>query len=144
MLVFDVHGYSGSAYDQMAIKWGSTWALTGMKNNFLVLWPDGMGDNPWGVKSWDVSSTVGPKGRTCPVDRYWPYFSCPYSCSSCDVSTSCEWNTCHDDIGFIEFAQQEVTNKWCVDLDQMHLSGFSNGGMMSYYVASFGTDALGM
>ena len=44
---------------------------------------------------------------------------------------------------FIEYVQREITEKFCIDLDSMHLSGISNGGIFSYYLASFATDALG-
>ena len=33
--------------------------------------------------------------------------------------------------------------QWCIDLDSMHMTGVSNGGMISYYVASTVTDGLG-
>ena len=36
-----------------------------------------------------------------------------------------------------------MTETWCVDLDSMHLAGFSNGGIFSYYLAAHATDALG-
>ena len=33
--------------------------------------------------------------------------------------------------------------QWCIDLDSMHMTGVSNGGMISYYVAATVTDGLG-
>ena len=78
------------------------------------------------------------------IDRTdWKKFECHYSCPACDENYSCDWTSCSDDIGFVEFFQNKITETWCVDLDQMHLSGFSNGGIFSYYLASHATDALG-
>merc|ERR1712080_96467 len=95
---------------------------TALDNNFIMVWPDGMHDNPKGVGSWNVSTTFGPKGRICP-SWWWGMkrFECFYSCPLCDEAFSCDWTSCHDDIGFIDFVRQELTEKWCVDLDQMHL-----------------------
>ena len=84
-------------------------------------------------------------GPTCDLDRSaWDNpTECYYSCPLCDENTSCDWTSCYDDIGFIDFVIQDAADKHCIDLDQLHLSGVSNGGMFAYYVASLATDALG-
>ena len=85
-------------------------------------------------------------GPTCDLDR--PAWNsptdCHYSCPLCDENTSCDYSSCFDDIGFIDFVIQDIADKHCIDMDQMHLSGYSNGGMFAYYVASMSTDALGI
>ena len=58
--------------------------------------------------------------------------------------TSCDWTTCYDDIGFIDYVIKDVSNNWCIDMNMIHLSGISNGGMFAYFVASQATDALGL
>ena len=57
--------------------------------------------------------------------------------------TSCDWASCSDDIGFIDFVINHVSDYWCIDMHQMHLTGISNGGMFAYYVATTATDGLG-
>ena len=32
----------------------------------------------------------------------------------------------------------------CVDKDQMHMTGYSNGGMLAYYLASLEPQTMGM
>merc|ERR1719510_2181657 len=38
---------------------------------------------------------------------------------------------------------EEITEQWCVDMDQLHMSGVSNGGMFIYYLATSVTDGMG-
>ena len=78
-----------------------------------------------------VLITGGPMGPTCDLDRpAWDiYNECYYSCPLCDELTSCDWTTCYDDIGFIDYVINHVADYWCIDMNQIHLSGISNGGM---------------
>ena len=46
-------------------------------------------------------------------------------------------------MGFVEYIMEEITEQWCVDLDQIHMTGISNGGMFTYYIASNALDGLG-
>ena len=48
-----------------------------------------------------------------------------------------------DDVGFIEHILEEIKHQWCIDLDHMHYSGVSNGGMFAWYIAATAKDALG-
>ena len=48
---------------------------------------------------------------------------CHDSCPLCDEMTSCDWASCSDDIGFIDFVINHVTDYWCIDMHQMHLTG---------------------
>lgn len=140
MLVFDLHGYTGSAWGQTH----SPWRGVGRRQNFFVVWPDGMHDSPNGLGSWNCSNTNGPKGNPCDIDRSnWKKFECYKSCPLCNEMNTCDWTSCHDDIGFIDFVMREVTDNFCIDLDHVHLSGMSNGGIFAYYLASQATDALG-
>ena len=95
-------------------------------------------------RSWNCSSTIGSKGPTCDLNReIWEEIVCHESCPTCDNFASCDFASCTDDIGFAEYIIEEITEQWCVDLDQLHFSGISNGGMFAYYVAATATDALG-
>lgn len=143
MLVLDLHGWGGSASWQIR---GSGWGRLAGRKDFIVVWPDGMRDGPneWG--SWNCSMTDGPKGPTCNLDRnsIGQSQECYYSCPLCDEDTSCDWTSCYDDIGFMDAVIQDVAEEYCIDLDHVHLSGISNGGMFAYFVASMATDALGL
>ena len=141
MLVIDMHGLHGSADGQSKGFWRQT---AERKKNTIVVWPDGMHDSPNGIGSWNCSTTEGPLGHPCVIERTdWKKFECHFSCPTCDENYSCDWTSCSDDIGFVDFIQQKIIDTWCVDLDSMHLSGFSNGGIFAYYLASHATDALG-
>ena len=140
-LVLDLHGYTGSAHNQV----GPPWQDVALNNNFFLVWPDGLGDDPKGYKSWNCSQTIGPKGPACDVNRtQWEEIVCHDSCPSCDGLSSCDFASCSDDIGFLEYIIEEISEQWCVDLDQLHLCGISNGGMFAYYIAATATDALGL
>ena len=48
------------------------------------------------------------------------------------MENSCDWTSCHDDVVFTEMVLYEITSKYWVDLDSIHMSGASNGGMFIY------------
>ena len=78
-----------------------------------------------------MSRTDGPLGPPCEIGHHtdYPHYS---SCGSNDVEHSCDWSSCHDDVAFTETLLYEVTSNFCVDLDHIHMSGVSNGGMFIY------------
>ena len=57
--------------------------------------------------------------------------------------SSCDFSSCTDDIGFVDNLMQKITEEWCIDLEHLHMSGISLGGMFQYYIASRATDGLG-
>lgn len=140
--MLDLHGWTGSADDQSHGHNG--WKHLASQEGFAMIWPDGMGDSPNNMGSWNCSKSIGPMGPTCDLNRE-PYglTECYYSCPLCDEATSCDWSSCYDDIGFIDFVIQDASQRFCLDLDQLHLSGVSNGGMFAYFAASTATDCLG-
>jgi len=103
------------------------------KEGFIYIALQGMNDVEeggfWG--SWNVSRTDGPLGPPCEIGLHhdYPVYT---SCGSYDVENSCDWTSCHDDVAFTEMLLYEVTAKFCVDLDSIHMSGASNGGMFIY------------
>ena len=84
-MILDLHGWTGSAYAQMT---ESGWAqVASTYENIVLVWPNGMGDGPSSMNSWNCSMTNGPLGPTCDTDRanvgIDPY-ECYYSCPLCD------------------------------------------------------------
>ena len=77
----------------------------------------------------------GPLGLTCD-----PSLHSDYPCyASCDFSGDCSYNenactftSCHDDIEYTQRVLYDILDRWCVDTDQIHMSGASNGGMFIY------------
>ena len=61
---------------------------------------------------------------------------CYDSCPHCDADSSCDWTSCHDDLAYTRAVVEAVAAAWCLDLDSLHMSGMSNGGMFSYYAMS--------
>merc|ERR1712117_848863 len=49
---------------------------------------------------------------------------------------------CYDDTVFMRAMVDYVNDKYCLDMDSIHLTGYSNGGMFSYYAASQLNDIL--
>ena len=93
-----------------------------------------------------MSKSIGPEGPICDLNREdWNNpTECHYSCPLCDELHSCDWQSCYDDVGFIGFVIQTVKDQWCIDENQIHMTGFSNGGMFSYSIATRVPDALGL
>ena len=81
-----------------------------LRENLVIVWPNGMNDTKSGSGSWNVSSTFGSKGPICDLNRgNWPPPNeCFESCPLCDESYSCDWTTCYDDIGFLEVVIETV------------------------------------
>ena len=144
-MIFDLHWWDGSAISQVDF---SNWKKIAERENLILIWPDGMddgGDENWSPGSWNVSSTFGPKGPICDLNRdnWLPYNVCYESCPLCDETYSCDWTTCADDLSFLSKVTEMVENQWCVDLENKHISGISNGGMLLWNIMSQIPDALG-
>ena len=87
---------------------------------------------------------LGPFGPPCDVNRdEWGEFECHDSCPLCDAAHSCDWSSCYDDVGFLDFLIGYIGQNYCIDLNHLHISGISNGGMFAYFVMSTATDGLG-
>ena len=109
-MVMDLHGYNSDAQEQIQ---RSHWQRVALQNNFVLVWPNGPGDSPNSIGSWNVSRTFGPEGACCDVNRdRWGEFECHYSCPLCDSSYSCDWSSCYDDLGFMEFLISHIADKW--------------------------------
>eukprot|EP00092_Neocalanus_flemingeri_P106267 GFUD01136336.1.p1 GENE.GFUD01136336.1~~GFUD01136336.1.p1 ORF type:complete len:267 (-),score=51.33 GFUD01136336.1:126-926(-) len=104
---------------------------------FLVATAQGMADQSDKYGSFNCSRTDGPEGPPCDLDRAkWGEIPCYDSCPLCDPLNSCDWTSCHDDVVYTKAVIDAITDNYCVDLNSIHQSGYSNGGMFSYYLAS--------
>ena len=43
------------------IQMGPPWKEFALRNDIMMLWPDGLNDAPKGYRTWNCSSTNGPK-----------------------------------------------------------------------------------
>jgi len=131
-VMLDYHGWTGTAHDQMVnFPWREVADMD--DDGFVYIALQGMSDTVGGgfYGSWNVSRTDGPLGLPCEIGLHtdYPVYT---SCGSYDVENSCDWTSCHDDVVFTEIVLYEITSKYCVDLDSIHMSGESNGGMFIY------------
>ena len=93
-----------------------------------------MSDDTWGggYATWNVSRTEGPLGPTCNTSLHDGYSNpCYTSCGGGDCSylaDSCDWTSCHDDLAYTQAVLTQLLSTYCVDTQQIHMSGKSNGG----------------
>ena len=124
-LVLDYHWWGGSAASHISRV---PWSKLADTEGFLYVAMDGMSDGSYG--SWNVSATQGPLGLTCDP-TVAEHTQCYTSCGDCSyLENSCDWTSCHDDVTYTETVLYDVLAKLCVDTDQIHVSGYSNGGML--------------
>jgi len=132
-LLLDYHGWSRSADIQMdLVPWAEVADMD--ETGFIYVSMDGMNDiqSEGNYGSWNVSATMGPLGLTCDpvlVGDYPCYKSCASQGDCGYLVDSCDWTSCHDDIIYTEAVLYDITAKLCIDTDQIHVSGMSNGGM---------------
>merc|ERR550539_1362859 len=132
-LVLDYHGWTGNAHDQMVhMPWRD---LADMDQpGFIYVTMQGMNDVVGGgsYSSWNVSKSSGSLGEVCDPslhENYPCYASCIDHGDCTGFETSCDWTSCHDDVVFTETVLYHIMDSWCVDTNQLHMSGASNGGM---------------
>ena len=64
-MIIDIHGQYMSAHDMMNYPyWKKDFAL---RNDIVMLWPDGLNDSPDDYRAWNCSKTVGPRGKLSSV-----------------------------------------------------------------------------
>lgn len=104
--------------------------------------------------TWNSSTPVGPLGPPCKLPRPLSDFD-PSQCSStlendpfgCNIYygenptcqdlqdafvNTCIRRSCYDDIAFIRAIVDYVKDNYCLDVNSVHMSGSSNGGMLAY------------
>jgi polyhydroxybutyrate depolymerase len=140
-LVLDIHGYSSNADEQEE--------RTGLRQvadeqNFIVAWPHGLDDGGSQTNSWNSVGTVaspGPLGQTCQWAGSYAGYACHSSCQATRPCYSdrwangCDCSTCADDVLFTELLLNKLEAELCIDTRRVHVTGFSNGGMMAYELA---------
>ena len=138
-LVLDFHGWFGDGSSQEFEGGLNDVADEDPDGGFIVVHGNGYGDSPsdstWG--SWNCSKTNGPLGPPCVLPRPDDQpVHCYDSCETCDPMNSCDWTACYDDVVFVREIVDFVKNNYCIDMKSIHVTGISNGGQFSYYVAS--------
>ena len=53
---------------------------------------------------------------------YGGEFECHDSCPLCDAAHSCDWSSCYDDVGFLDFLIEYIGQNYCIDLNHLHVS----------------------
>ena len=66
----------------------------------------------------------------------WFYIIEFFLATACDESNSCDFSACYDDIEFTKVVVDDVSKMYCIDMDSIHMSGISNGGMFMYYAGT--------
>ena len=139
-LVLDFHGWFGDGNSQEYEGGLNDVADEDTDGGFIVVHGNGYGDPSailpnWG--SWNCSKTDGPMGPPCVLPRPEDQpVHCYDSCEKCDPMNSCDWTACYDDVLFVRGIVHFVQENYCLDDKSIHVTGISNGGQFSYYVAS--------
>lgn len=130
-LVVSFHGWGGTAAGDESYLGLST---TADAHGFFAVYPQGFGDynnnrhsNQWG--SWNAVGTTGAKGTECTSSTYG---YCYNSCKSGGGCNKCSWTTCLDDVKFVTAIIDTMESDYCIDLERIHATGYSNGGQMAY------------
>jgi len=144
-LILDYHGWSGTAEMQEFKGSLNDVADEQEDETFIIVHMEGGGYDDYGDKvsgaggggSWNCTRTDGPYGPPCPIPRPEGHdFTCYKSCEACDGHNSCDVTHCYDDIEFTKAVIKDVTDKYCINLDSIHMTGYSNGGYFGYYAVS--------
>ena len=141
-LVLDFHGWGGAGGDWRGMD---SVADDDPDGGFIAIHGQGYGDPSAGVnwQSWNCSRTDGPLGAPCVLPRpTGRHTHCYESCGQCDPVNSCDWTACYDDIFFVRELVKFVDENYCLDMNSIHLTGYSNGGMFSFYAASLLNDMV--
>mmetsp|Transcript_34566 Transcript_34566/g.114498 ORF Transcript_34566/g.114498 Transcript_34566/m.114498 type:complete len:331 (-) Transcript_34566:87-1079(-) len=145
MLVLDFHGFYDTARrerreDRLAF-FVDKWQL-----DVVVAEPHGSGDaysgdsRAWNVDGNGLNTEPGPRGPTCLAPRYngdgWnDRYKCYDSCAGCDSTWGCNFASCMDDRSLVASLFRRLSATLCLDLEAIHLTGISAGGLMAYQAA---------
>jgi len=137
-LVFYFHGWGqeGNA--------DTLYSDEGIERGFIVVSPTGYNDFSTGKTagsphptSWKAAGTYGA-GLESGLQRACSALiddNCYIeSCGHCE--DNCGWTTCEDSVQQILWLLEEAKNKLCVDTDQIYSTGYSNGGVFSWELAT--------
>jgi hypothetical protein len=110
-------------------------------NGWIMVSAQGMGDGNCGT-GWNTGFERGWDSSTCTSQANSG--SCCYGsclqigglCSGDGAGANCGWTTCHNDTAFTASMLTKIGNEMCIDLNEVFVTGVSNGGMLSYTLAS--------
>eukprot|EP00035_Acanthoeca_spectabilis_P016488 m.337912 g.337912 ORF g.337912 m.337912 type:complete len:339 (-) comp16533_c3_seq44:482-1498(-) len=130
-VVVAFHGQSGTGPQTGS---GHLWDEYAARDGYVMVYPTGMDDadpnEPGGNTGWNVGTNGDTS--TCVDPMPDPTYSvCHTSCVTLKQCGRCSWSTCRDDVKFIGELLDHVAATACIDLDAVHISGASNGGMMA-------------
>lgn len=101
----------------------------------ITVYPEGASDyNTKGTndgwQSWNAVGSTTTLGDECTKSTTgYCYTSCSNRREGCG---KCDWTTCRDDGEFVGAVMDAIEAVYCVDLDRVFGTGYSNGGMMAY------------
>lgn len=149
--------HNGWGVSASAEQSGSGVCLNADKDGYICVLPQGAADNshsggPW--YSWNAAGTTqspGPQGATCTNAASAPSY-CYNSCNGCPDSPQCWWTTCYNEVsptgsgydanGFVPSLYDTLESQLCIDTTREYVAGESNGGMMTYELATQMTSRL--
>lgn len=127
-LVLVFHGYTRTA-EQTEIE-STLMSSHADENGYIVVYPQAtsfVAPSGATITSWNdlsCNASPGPEGPICsPHAVKYPH---PPECGE---AKGCNWCTCHDDLAFVGRLLDELGDTLCIDLDRVHATGISNGGM---------------
>ena len=136
---FYFHGQNGKASQ------GDIFQSLAEANGFALVTLQGVNDKVskscgtgWNTGS-SVNMTLSEETCTSKADtQTCCYESCKAlgKCTGDGKDAKCMWSTCLDDAAFAEDVLAELGGDLCFDLDAVFASGFSNGGILSHYLAA--------
>jgi polyhydroxybutyrate depolymerase len=129
-LLLSFHGYTGTAEGMEESTMMSSHAD---QNNYIVVYPQAMGFTSDGalITSWNdlsCNASPGPEGPICTEDA--ADYADPTDCGQ--VTDSCNWCTCHNDIAYVEQMLDTIEQNYCIDRNRIYATGFSSGGMLTH------------
>lgn len=101
--------------------------------NWITVYPQGMSDDPVNHdQGWNVPYNTNDM-QICKPDTWGP---CYDSCNQLSLCYTCSWTTCYDDVAFVDALIEKLDEELCIDKENLHTSGASNGAMFTYYLSS--------
>lgn len=122
-------------FDELAAKLG-----------IAVIYPKGLGDYDgrnhdsmiaWNVGLYDHGRAAAD--RSCLNDTVGTTFD---SCAAAGNVSRCGWSTCYDDAAFLSLLIRTSAKLHATDPNRVYLTGSSNGGMLTHYLAARLADQL--
>eukprot|EP00928_Gymnodinium_smaydae_P044305 TRINITY_DN29562_c0_g1_i1.p1 TRINITY_DN29562_c0_g1~~TRINITY_DN29562_c0_g1_i1.p1 ORF type:complete len:397 (-),score=41.78 TRINITY_DN29562_c0_g1_i1:83-1273(-) len=129
-----LHGQGGSAD---ASAKAHSYDQVGSLLSYVTVYPQGIDDAVPGGKDMGTGWNVGTAGdeQTCIPSIVGIFADCYASCRLRGRCGDCNWSGCYDEILFIRTLIEKVADVLCIDMTRLYLTGESNGGMLTHYLA---------